>query len=301
MDSTETVNPDFADIDTWPTVAAIEAMLDGQQDAIASLRGQEPALAAACEAAASRLLNRGRIIYAGAGTSIRIAVQDGVELGPTFGWPADRLAYVIAGGPKALMASTEGAEDNGADARAQVAALNVSATDILIGVAASGRTPFTVAAVEAARVAGALTIGIANNADTPLPCAADHSVIAATGSEMIAGSTRMKAGTAQKAALNLLSTGIMLRLGRIYHGQMVDMVISNDKLLLRGQRMVANLSECDMETAANALHTADNDIKLAVLIAMGHAPATASQALADTGQILRAAIDTLSQRTGREG
>jgi N-acetylmuramic acid 6-phosphate etherase len=301
VDSTETVNPDFADIDTWPTVAAIEAMLDGQQDAIASLRGQEPALAAACEAAASRLLNRGRIIYAGAGTSIRIAVQDGVELGPTFGWPADRLAYVIAGGPKALMASAEGAEDNGADARAQVAALNVSATDILIGVAASGRTPFTVAAVEAARVAGALTIGIANNADTPLPCAADHSVIAATGSEMIAGSTRMKAGTAQKAALNLLSTGIMLRLGRIYRGQMVDMVISNDKLLLRGQRMVADLSECNMGTAANALQTADNNIKLAVLIAMGHAPATASQALADASQILRAAIDTLPQRTGREG
>ncbi len=298
MDSTETVNPDFADIDTWPTVAAIEAMLDGQQDAIASLRGQEPALAAACDAAASRLLNSGRIIYAGAGTSIRIAVQDGVELGPTFGWPADRLAYVIAGGPKALMASAEGAEDNGADARVQVAALNVSATDILIGVAASGRTPFTVAAVEAARVAGALTIGIANNAGTPLPCAADHSVIAATGSEMIAGSTRMKAGTAQKAALNLLSTGIMLRLGRIYHGQMVDMVISNDKLLLRGQRMVANLSECDMETAANALHTADNDIKLAVLIAMGHAPATASQALADTGQILRAAIVKLQNEPG---
>jgi N-acetylmuramic acid 6-phosphate etherase len=174
----------------------------------------------------------------------------------------------------------------------------VSTADILIGVAASGRTPFTVAAVEAGRAAGALTISIANNPNTPLPRAADHSIIAATGSETIAGSTRMKAGTAQKAALNLLSTGIMLRLGRIYHGQMVDMVISNDKLLLRGQRMVADLSECDMGTAANALQTADNDIKLAVLIAMGHAPATASQALADASQILRAAIVKLQNEPG---
>ena len=295
MDSTETVNPDFADIDTWPTIAAIEAMLDGQQDAIAALRGQEPALAAACEAAAARLWQNGRIIYAGAGTSIRIAVQDGVELGPTFGWPADRLAYIIAGGPAALMASAEGAEDNSDDARAQVAALDVISDDILIGVAASGKTPFTVAAVEAARVAGALTIGIANNPDTALPRAADHSIIAATGSEMIAGSTRMKAGTAQKAALNLLSTGIMLRLGRVYRGQMVDMIITNEKLLLRGQQMVADLSGCDAATAARALKTADNNIKLAVLIAMGHAPAVASRALDDAGQLLRAALALLGK------
>lgn len=296
MTSTETANPDFADIDTWPTVAAIEAMLDGQQDAIAALRGQEPALAAACEAAAARLATGGRLIYAGAGSSIRIAVQDGVELGPTFGWPADRLAYIIAGGPAALMASAEGAEDDSDEARSQVAGLFVTKADIVIGVAASGRTPFTVAAVEAARAAGALTIAIANNPDTPLPRAASHAIVAATGSEPVAGSTRMKAGTAQKAALNILSTGIMLRLGRVYCGQMVDMIISNDKLLLRGQQMVATLSGCDATLAAKALQSADNDIKLGVLIAMGHAPAVATQALEDAHQVLRAALALLQAR-----
>ena len=295
MSTTETVNPDFSDIDSWSTLAAVKAMLDGQQDAIAALRGLETFIANACDAAAALLISGGRILYAGAGTSIRIAVQDGVELGPTFGWPADRLDYVIAGGPPALMTSAEGAEDDGDDAREQVAALAVTSSDILIGVAASGRTPFTVAAVEAARALGALTIGIANNPDTPLPRVADHGIVAATGYELIAGSTRMKAGTAQKAALNLLSTGIMLRLGRVYRGLMVDMVISNDKLLLRGQQMVAELSGCNAKTAAAALQAADNNIKKGVLIAMGYSESASKTALDQSGQILRAALASLQR------
>jgi N-acetylmuramic acid 6-phosphate etherase len=298
--NTESVNPDYADIDRWPTVAAIEAMLDGQQDAIAALRGQETAIAAACEAAAASLATGGRIIYAGAGTSIRIAVQDGVELGPTFGWPPERLAYVIAGGPVALMSSAEGAEDDGENARVQVTALSLTANDILIGVAASGRTPFTIAAVEAARLAGALTIGIANNPDTPLPKATDHAIVAATGSELIAGSTRMKAGTAQKAALNLLSTGIMLRLGRVYRGLMVDMIISNDKLLQRGRDMVVEISGCDARTAAEALAVANNDIKLASLIAMGHLYGRATQVLAQSNHVFREALALLQRDTAHE-
>jgi N-acetylmuramic acid 6-phosphate etherase len=161
---------------------------------------------------------------------------------------------------------------------------------VLIGVAASGRTPYTIAAVEAARAAGALTIAIANNPDAPLLAAAEHALLAATGSEVIAGSTRMKAGTAQKVILNILSTAIMLRLGRVYRGLMVDMQISNAKLLARGQAMVETLTGCSAADAASALALAGNDIKAAVLIALGDNAERAAARLAAHDGVLRAAL-----------
>ena len=213
MSDTESLNPRFADIDSWPIAEAVEAMLEGQLAAIASIKSQTAKIASAAEAAARRLQDGGRLVYVGAGTSGRVAVQDGVELGPTFGWPAERLVYLMAGGIDALVQSAEGAEDDTGDARRQVQHHRIAAADVVIGVAASGSTPFTLAAIEAATEAGALTIGIGNNEGTQLLSLADYSLLAATGSEAIAGSTRMKAGTAQKAILNLLSTAIMLRLG----------------------------------------------------------------------------------------
>ena len=195
---TENVDPRFVDVDEWPTLAAVEAMYEGQLTAVASISSQLPAIAAASDAAAPRLLRGGRLVYAGAGTSGRIAVQDGVELSPTFNWPEDRLVFVLAGGLDALAQSAEGAEDDATDAIAQVSAADIGANDVVIGVAASGRTPFTVAAVKEARRRGALTLGVSNNADTPLLTEAEHPLLADTGSEIIAGSTRMKAGTAQK-------------------------------------------------------------------------------------------------------
>jgi N-acetylmuramic acid 6-phosphate etherase len=292
MSTTESVNPDWANIDSWPTERAVAAMLEGQAQAIAAIQSQVPVIAKAAEAAAERLrMGQGRLLYAGAGTSGRVAVQDGVELWPTFGWPEDRLGYVVAGGLDALMKAVEGAEDDRDAAMAQVEALAVTASDVFIGVAASGRTPFTIAALETARSKGALTIAISNNAETPLAKAADHGIIAVTGSEAIAGSTRMKAGTAQKAILNLLSTAIMLRLGRVYNGLMVDMIISNDKLLKRGQDMVREIAGCSDEIAAHALTAADRDIKKAVLIARGLSTEDAAALLAKHNQILRAALD----------
>lgn len=277
---TETVDPRFTDVDRWPTVSVVETMLEGQLAAIAALKDQTGAIAAAAEAAALRMHKGGRLVYAGAGTSGRLAVQDGVELTPTYNWPSDRLVFLVAGGTGALMRSVEGAEDNVETAREEVAAAEVGANDVLIAVAASGRTPYAVAALEAARAGGALTIAIANNPGTPLLAAADHPIVADTGAEIVAGSTRMKAGTAQKAALNMLSTAIMLRCGLVHRGLMVNMRISNEKLAQRARRMVATLAGIDEARAEDALELADKDLRRAVLIARGLTPQDAADRLA---------------------
>lgn len=295
MPNTESFDPRFTDIDEWPTKRAIDAMLDGQMKAIASISNQTAGIADAAQAAADRLTLGGRLVYVGAGTSGRVAVQDGVELGPTFGWPADRLVYLMAGGIEALVQSAEGAEDDAAGAKQLIYQHGINTHDIVIGVAASGRTPFTIAAIDAARASGALTIAIANNQDTPLLSTAEHPILAATGSEAIAGSTRMKAGTAQKVILNLLSTAIMLRLGRVYHGMMVDMIISNDKLLNRAHKIVSSLTQCNEATAIDAVHRADHDIKIAVLIVMGQTPEAAADLLHSWNGNLRNAINALEK------
>lgn len=288
--STETVDPRFVDIDLWPTETAVEAMLEGQLAAVAALKSQVGALARASDAAAERLNRGGRLVYAGAGTSGRIAVQDGVELTPTYDWPSDRLVYLMAGGMGALTESVEGAEDDADAARAEIAEAGVGPLDVVIGVAASGRTPYTVAAVEAGRAAGALTIGIANNQGAPLLAVAEHALLAETGSELVAGSTRMKAGTAQKAALNLFSTATMLRCGRVYRGLMVDMRISNIKLQRRAAAMVRDLAGVDEAAAQAALDAAGRDIKAAVLIAGGASVDEARERLAAAKGNLRSAL-----------
>jgi N-acetylmuramic acid 6-phosphate etherase len=292
---TETVDPRFADVDRWPTLSVVETMLEGQLAAIAALKDQTGAIAAAAEAAAARMRKSGRLVYAGAGTSGRLAVQDGVELTPTYNWPSDRLVFLVAGGTGALMRSVEGAEDNVEVARSEVAAAEVGPNDVLIAVAASGRTPYAVAALEAARDRGALTIAIANNPGTPLLAAADHPIVADTGAEIVAGSTRMKAGTAQKAALNMLSTAIMLRCGLVHRGLMVNMRISNEKLVHRARKMVATLAGVDEARAADALELAGNDLRRAVLIARGLSSREAADRLAQAGGDLGNVLATLGQ------
>ena len=292
---TETVDPRYTDIDRWPTLSVVETMLEGQLAAIAALKDQTAAIAAAAEAAAARMRQGGRLVYAGAGTSGRLAVQDGVELTPTYNWPSDRLVFLVAGGMGALMRSVEGAEDNIETAREEVAVAEVGPNDVLIAVAASGRTPYAVAALEAAGARGALTIAIANNPGTPLLAAADHPIVADTGAEIVAGSTRMKAGTAQKAALNMLSTAIMLRCGLVHRGLMVNMRISNEKLFRRARRMVATLAGIDEARAADALELAGNDLRRAVLIARGVSPEEAAERLASAGGNLGDALATLRQ------
>ena len=269
MMKTETLDARYLDLDKWPTESAVQAMLEGQMAAIAAIQSQTAAIARAAEAAAARLGHEGRLIYVGAGTSGRLAVQDGTELNPTFNWPMKRLIFLMAGGYGALTQAYEGAEDNTEAARADIDGCAITPSDVVIGVAASGSTPYTVAAIEHARTLGALTIGISNNAGTPLIAHAEHHVLADTGSEVLAGSTRMKAGTAQKAVLNLLSTALMLRLGFVYRGRMVAMRVSNAKLLQRGRRMIQELAGVEAEVAIRALDVAGNDIRRGVLVAMG--------------------------------
>jgi N-acetylmuramic acid 6-phosphate etherase len=289
--ATESRSERFEDLDLWPADRAIAAMLDGQVEAVAAVKARIAELSAAAEASASRLLEpSSRLVYVGAGTSGRVAVQDGVELAPTYDWPTSRLVYAMAGGERALVTSVEGAEDDADAGRDAMVRANVRRHDVVIGVAASGRTPFTVAALEHARAASALTIAIASNAGTPLLEVAEHAVLLDTGAEVVAGSTRMKAGTAQKIALNLLSTAIMVRLGRVYRGRMVSMRVSNKKLHSRAVAMVADLAGTDTAAAAAALAAANNEIKLAVLLALGVARDQAVTALERAGGNLRAAL-----------
>jgi len=295
---TENASERFAEIDRWSTLGAVTAMYESQLSAVAALGPELAAIAQAADEAALRLMENGRLIYAGAGTSGRIAVQDGIELGPTFGWPEDRLAYALAGGRDALAGSIELAEDDAEAAARDLDAVNLAENDVLIGVAASGRTPYTLGAVEAANRAGALTIGIANNRPSPLLDQARIGICAETGSEAIAGSTRMKAGTAQKAILNLLSTAAMIRCGRVHQGLMVDMAISNRKLQARGIGIIRRLAEVDAQAAETALAAAKGNIKLGVLCASGLAPGEARRLLTRCRGVLREAIRELNGDSG---
>ena len=297
--STEQISARYAGLDLWPTRDAVQAMLEGQLAAAAAVQSQAGAIAAAAEAAAGRLRgDAGRLIYIGAGTSGRLAVQDGVELGPTYDWPEARTLYLLAGGLDAMLTGVEGAEDDGAAAEAEIARASVTASDVAIGVAASGRTPYTLAALRAARAAGALSIGIASNAGTPILEAAEHSILIETGPEIVAGSTRMKAGTAQKIALNLFSTATMLRLGRIHDGLMVDMRLSNRKLRARAAGMVSEIAGVDRMTAEQALERAGGRIKPAVLVALGADPDAARRTLDEAGGNLRDALSAQRQLQG---
>ena len=298
---TENVSERFRDIDRWSTPGAVSAMFEAQFSAIAAIGPELASIAEAAEETARRLLAGGRLIYAGAGTSGRIAVQDGVELGPTFGWPAEQVAYALAGGESALLKSVELAEDDTDAAAGDLNALAVGENDVLIGVSASGSTPYTLAAVESANEAGALTIGIANNRPSRLLDEARIGICAETGSEVIAGSTRMKAGTAQKVILNLLSTAAMIRCGRVYKGLMVDMAVSNRKLQSRAEAMIERLAGVDPAAAGNALQAAEGNITLAVLCALGPDVGKARELLARHGGALREAVTELNNNPAGKG
>ena len=291
LPATEAVDLRMRDLDRWPTLTAVHALWEGQMAAAAAVRPAMPAIAAAAEDAACRLRGAGRLIYCGAGTSGRLGVLDGSELPPTFDWPVERLHHLLAGGAQALTRAVENAEDRADLAEADVAAARVSGEDVVIAVAASGATPYAVACAGLARARGALTIGIANSPGAPLFGCCDHAILVETGAEPIAGSTRLKAGTAQKIVLNLLSTTIMLRLGRVWCGQMVDMVARNEKLRRRALRMVRTLTGATEAAAQAALTEAGGKTKLAILLLHGMDMATASSQLAAHQGQLGAILD----------
>ncbi|MEJ1160179.1 N-acetylmuramic acid 6-phosphate etherase [Prosthecomicrobium sp. N25] len=295
---TEDVSARFVDLDGWPTRDAVEAMYEGQLSAVAAVRPALGVIAAAVDAAAEALGRGGRLVYAGAGTSGRVGVQDGAELPPTFDWPYERLVFAMAGGQGALVRSAEGAEDDETEGRRAIDAAGIGPDDVVIGIAASGTTPYTVAAVRRAAERGAVTIGIANNEGAPLLGAARFPVLAETGAEVVAGSTRMKAGTAQKVVLNLLSTAIMVRLGRVHGGMMVHMHASNAKLHRRAADMVVRLTGVDHTEATEALRRSNWDVKKAVLVLHGQSPQEAADLLDGSNGVLRAALAALDEGSG---
>jgi N-acetylmuramic acid 6-phosphate etherase len=295
---TERHSPRYNAIEAWSPGDILEAMIESQFAAVAAVRTARPALEKAALAIEPRLREGGRLAYAGAGTSGRVAVQDGAELMPTFSWPQERLLLLIAGGREALVRSVEGAEDESEEAVELVRRCAIDPTDALIAVAASGTTPFTLACLREAKNRGALTIAIANNRDTPLLSEAEHPVWLDTGPEPIAGSTRMKAGTAQRIALNLLSSLVMIRLGRVYRGLMVDLKAVNKKLIRRGEKILLELSGRSREEVRGALHQAEGSVKVALLLLEGCDLGDAVRILDRSGGQLRAAKAMIETRRG---
>jgi N-acetylmuramic acid 6-phosphate etherase len=287
---TERPNPRYAGIDVWEPRDVLDAMIEGQFSAVAAVRAARPALERAAVAMEARLRDGGRLVYAGAGTSGRLAVQDGAELMPTFSWPAERLLLLIAGGKEAMLKAVEGAEDQVGLATDLVRQRAIDAHDVLIAVAASGTTPFTLACLREGKRLGALTVGIANNRGTPLLKEAEHPIFLETGPEPIAGSTRMNAGTAQRITLNLLSSLLMIRLGRVYKGLMVDVQATNAKLVLRQENMLCHLTGRSCEDVRDALSRTDGSLKLAALVLEGCELDEARAILDRAGGKLRAAI-----------
>ncbi|WP_371670635.1 N-acetylmuramic acid 6-phosphate etherase [Streptomyces sp. NBC_00289] len=289
--TTEAFRPELADIDQLSTLD-IARLMNGEDSAVpAAVAARLPEIAAAIDAVAERMGRGGRLVYAGAGTAGRLGVLDASECPPTFNTDPSEVVGLIAGGPDAVVASVEGAEDSADLARADLDALALTDADTVVGISASGRTPYAIGAVEHARGIGALTIGLACNPGSALAAAAEHGIEVVVGPELLTGSTRLKAGTAQKLVLNMLSTITMIRLGKTYGNLMVDVRASNEKLRARSRRIVALATGADEEETERALAATDGEVKNAILtILAGVDGPTAARLLEDSGGHLRAAL-----------
>jgi N-acetylmuramic acid 6-phosphate etherase len=287
--STEARHPATADLDAWPSGRILEALIDGQAGAIEAVRAALPALREAAHGIEARLAGGGRLLYAGAGTSGRLALQDAAELPPTFGFR--RAEVLLAGGHEAGGRAREGAEDDVEAARRAVDGAGVGPDDALVGLAASGGTPYTLAAVRRARERGAFTVGVANNPGAPLLEAADVGVLLATGPEVLTGSTRLAAGTAQKAVLNALSTTVLVRLGGAYGNLMVGMTPANEKLRARARRIVQEATGAAEAEAAAALAACEDRVRDAIVVVLaGVTPDEARGRLRVAGERVREAL-----------
>jgi N-acetylmuramic acid 6-phosphate etherase len=302
LSSTEARHAHAVGLQNRPPDEALEILLAAQSEAVAQVRYAVPALAAAAEIAADVLHGEGRLAYAGAGSSGVMALSDAVELAGTFGLPPARTPVLFAGGAQSLLHMAGAVEDDAGAAAAEVVRLDLGGRDALIAVSASGATPYTVAAAEAARARGVAVIGVANVAGSPLLRAAQVAVLLDTGPEVVAGSTRMGAATAQKIALNMLSTLTALRLGHVHDGHMVNIVADNAKLRTRAARIVAEIADVGGPAAEAALAAAQGSVKAAILIAAGAEASDATRRLARLQGRLDLALATLkTERTDPNG
>ena len=289
--ATEARDPAAADLDLRTTAELVRLMNAGDADVPAAVARAADRVAAAIDAIVVRLARGGRLVYVGAGTSGRLAVVDAAECESTFSLPRGRVVALIAGGAAATAAAQEEAEDDAHAGAAVVRALDVGPDDAVVALSASGRTPYVVAALTAAGAAGAATVAVVSVEGSPLGAGADHEIVVLVGPEVIAGSTRLKAGTAQKLVLNMISTISMIRLGKTYGNLMVDVVATNEKLRARVRRIVAAASEADADRVEAALDEADGDAKVAILLLVRDLDADSARALLEThGGNLRKAL-----------
>ena len=280
---TEQRNPRTMHIDAMDTLEMVQTINAEDATVAAAVAQVTPAIAQAVDGAAERYRKGGRLVYAGAGTSGRLGVLDASELVPTYGIKPERAVGLIAGGRSAMFSAVEGAEDNAQLGADDLLALKLTPDDVVIGIAASGRTPYVLGALDYANTVGALTIAVACVPDSAIGQKATIAINAVVGPEVVTGSTRMKAGTAQKLILNTLSTGVMIKVGKVYQNLMVDVLPTNQKLVDRAQRIVAATAEVDAATAQVAFKAAGERVPVAIVIAKtGSDAATAAKLLADS-------------------
>jgi N-acetylmuramic acid 6-phosphate etherase len=276
--ATEAINAATRGLDELSTEALVTLLAREQRSALQALEDAAPALARAVDAIVERLRAGGRLHYVGAGTSGRLGVLDAAECPPTFGTPPEFVVAHVAGGADALVRAVEGAEDDAAAGESEARA-HVRAGDAVVAISASGGAAYVLAWIRVARECGALTVALTSDADSALASAAELPIALATGAEPLAGSTRMVAGTAQKIALNTLSTAAMVRLGKVYDNLMVDVVATNAKLRARAVRLIATLVPTDAERARDLLEQAGGRVKLAVVMARRGVDAAQAQLL----------------------
>ncbi|MGW7196793.1 N-acetylmuramic acid 6-phosphate etherase [Streptomyces chryseus] len=296
--TTEAFRPELADIDRLPT-AEIARIMNGEDRSVPeAVAARLPQIAAAIDATAARMARGGRLIYLGAGTAGRLGVLDASECPPTFNTDPAEVVGLIAGGPSAMIKAVEGAEDSKELAAADLDALGLTADDSVVGISASGRTPYAIGAVEHARRAGALTIGLSCNEDSALGAAAEHGLEIVVGPELLTGSTRLKAGTAQKLVLNMISTITMIRLGKTYGNLMVDVRASNEKLRARSRRIVALATGAPDPEIEAALAATGGEVKNAILVILGAVDGPTAATLLDEARgHLRVALRAAAART----
>lgn len=296
--STEQVNEAHAGFDLLSTEAQLAAMHDESAQAVAAVAEATPQIAAAIDAIVARLRGGGRLVYAGAGTAGRMGVLDASEIPPTFGTDPALVVGLIAGGDVALRTAVEDAEDEAARGAADLEAIGLGPDDALVGISASGRTPYVLGGIEHARRVGALSIGFACNPGSAIGAAADLAIETVVGPEIVAGSTRLKGGTAQKLVLNAISTIAMVRLGKVHGNLMVDVQATNAKLRARAERIVMQATGVDATAAAAALAAVDGHVKAAILVTMtGAAPEVALARLAAEDGVLRDALSSVRAST----
>lgn len=284
-------NPETLHIDRQSTLDILTTINRQDKQVPEAIARVLPAIANAVDHIVTAFQQGGRLIYMGAGTSGRLGVLDASECPPTFSVPADMVIGLIAGGPEAMFRAQEGAEDNAQSGADDLQQLALTAKDVVVGIAASGRTPYVLGGLHYARSLGAITVALACNSGSAIGLAADIAIEPEVGPEVITGSTRLKSGTAQKLVLNMLTTASMIRIGKVYQNLMVDLNASNLKLQARAQRIVMQATETDEEQAMAALTAADNNVKLAILMLLSGLDKTTAQARLQRHQgVLNAAL-----------